>query len=103
MLIIKTTDLQILISKDGLEFEGLAKNSLRYRNEKSQLSFFLGNSTSVYVWEYWSSKITINDVVATKENVNELLNVLFTASPVKDSSEFISGIYEISLFINKKI
>jgi len=103
MLKIRTTDSQILISKNGEEFEGLAKNSLRYKPGKDQLTFYLGNSTTVFVWEYWSASITVNDVAVTKKNVNESMEALFTHVQTAGSSELPSGIYEASLYINKKV
>ncbi|MDU1892842.1 MAG: hypothetical protein E6767_19350, partial [Dysgonomonas sp.] len=79
MLEIKTTDTRILISKDGENFKGMAKNSLWYDPSANTLSFFLKSNQEVFVWEHWANGITLNGEPVTRQNYSEKLEQLFKA------------------------
>ncbi len=102
MLTIKTTDTQILVSKDGSEFEGFPKNSVRYKPSRDQLCLFFGFDINAYFWEYWTGGITINDIEVTRNNVNEVLEPLFTESGGTGMNEFPADM-EFEIQIKKKI
>jgi len=101
MLIIKTTDSQILISRDGKGFEGLPKNSLRYQPDGDILNFYWGNDSSVFIWEYWTAGITINGTTVTKENVNTALEPLFFESKQSFDSQP-ENEYDACIYLKKK-